>query len=412
MPTKRTKRPAETAASNSRPPRTTKTTARSVIGNATRPTQRRKLNHPTDEGDEEDGLDKGRPGETGANSGETDTSSNTAPVAVDELRTFRQETDSRFQQMTDNMQAAINATITSALEGFTQRTSLAAAVPTLAAVPNPGHPFPPVGPVTTPTTMLTLPNTAPVAHTLPFTGFPPGQFTGTTPTPTPARDILSVWDWVDRTIIESIVNGSFDIQSLPKLQRDESARQRHTQQNVSAYVIPLDGNRPELLQGVSKLHKALADVAAFLSAWLVYVSIRTAFSPERASALIIWLDGFLSYHRDGFLWNTCLNYFCAYFRIHQNGHPNEWLSMDPELVTRHLSVAQRSTPMNRSASASRSSTKPHDDLPLEQQICRGFNKEIGCKIRDNTGKHCQRKHICSTCNSATHKAFQCRQRQQ
>src|SRR5947199_528946 len=41
-------------------------------------------------------------------------------------------------------------------------------------------------------------------------------------------DVLSRWPWVDKSTVESIANGEFDINNLPKLHREEEPRNRHT----------------------------------------------------------------------------------------------------------------------------------------------------------------------------------------
>jgi hypothetical protein len=40
-------------------------------------------------------------------------------------------------------------------------------------------------------------------------------------------DVLSRWFWIDKSLIEAIDLGNFDIHQLPKLQREEAARNRY-----------------------------------------------------------------------------------------------------------------------------------------------------------------------------------------
>ena len=49
---------------------------------------------------------------------------------------------------------------------------------------------------------------------------PPAILTGTLPPPTVAVNVLSRWSWLDLPTTESIANGLFEINSLPKLHRD------------------------------------------------------------------------------------------------------------------------------------------------------------------------------------------------
>jgi hypothetical protein len=85
---------------------------------------------------------------------------------------------------------------------------------------------------------------------------PPGQA---------PRDVLSRWPWVDRSLIEDIANGSFNIYSLPQLHRDEYLRNRHIAKSVDGILQPLSGSRPQLVQAKSKLQSSLRNIEILLS---------------------------------------------------------------------------------------------------------------------------------------------------
>ena len=119
------------------------------------------------------------------------------------------------------------------------------------------------------------------------------------PAPTPAQgtnplgdpnNVLSRLYWVEKSVVQSISEGHFDIHDLPKLHREEEQRMRHSKKVTEGVHFPADGGRPELMTGRTKMHLAFKDLATFLSAWMVYVSIRSTFVPERAPPLAYWTE--------------------------------------------------------------------------------------------------------------------------
>ena len=125
---------------------------------------------------------------------------------------------------------------------------------------------------------------------------------------------LARWPWVDKTIIQSIADGEFDINSLPKLHREEAPRTRYTWKSTEGYCVPLDGGRPELVIGPTKMQSAFKDLATFLSAWLIYISIRSLFSPERGPVLTYWTERVVYYSQAGMSFPSILRYVIAYFQ--------------------------------------------------------------------------------------------------
>ena len=95
-----------------------------------------------------------------------------------------------------------------------------------------------------------------------------------------AMDVLARWTWIDLPMAESIANGVFDINLLPKLHRDETWCNQHIAKTFETFIISPDGVKLELVSGRTKMQSAFKDLSTFLSAWLIYVSIRTSFSAE------------------------------------------------------------------------------------------------------------------------------------
>ena len=108
--------------------------------------------------------------------------------------------------------------------------------------------------------------------------------------PDASLNVLSRWPWIDKDVMESIALGEFDIYHLPKLHREHMLRNRHVKSIKESYNIPLDGSRPELITGRMKMHQAFRDLPIFLSAWLIYSSIRISFASERGPGLISWTE--------------------------------------------------------------------------------------------------------------------------
>lgn len=203
-------------------------------------------------------------------------------------------------------------------------------------------------------------------------------------------DILSHCDWVDPKIVQEIVDGTLQVTNLYKLQREENLRTPKATIN---------------------------DLSSFLSAWMVYMAIRTAFAPERAAGLAMWtarLIHFSSLNPGNFLPIT--QYALSYLHRYQAGSPDTWFDVCSELYSRYIGAAPppplRSEP---SPNPSPPSTVPsfnhfRPSAPItsyrSQDICRGWNSPFGCKIKKKFGTECLRKHICLKCESPDHRAFE------
>ena len=236
---------------------------------------------------------------------------------------------------------------------------------------------------------------------------PPGNI----PTPAP-HDILSRWPWVQRSLVENIANGEFDIYDLPKLHRDEYLRNRHIAKSVDSVVHPLSGGRPHIVHAKTKLQSSLRDFETLLSAWMVYVSIRTSYAPERSPGLALWTERVAFQVSLLYEFSTIVNYFVAYFQKHQNSVPEAWFSPDSDLHSDHFgNAAQRAVNSLRSSSVKPSirpaATRQITPIPITDQVCHSWNRPTGCKIKEQTKKDCLRRHICGKCFVPEHKEFEC-----
>src|SRR5437762_272581 len=82
---------------------------------------------------------------------------------------------------------------------------------------------------------------------------------GTTPPPS-GDDVLSRWFWLDKSTVEAIDLGNFDINQLPKLQREESARNRYLAKAPDGFRMSLDGSKVELITTRTKLQSVFTNL--------------------------------------------------------------------------------------------------------------------------------------------------------
>jgi hypothetical protein len=243
---------------------------------------------------------------------------------------------------------------------------------------------------------------------------PIATLTGNDP-PVVPDGILSRWPWVDRSLAEDISNGNFNIYDLPKLHRDEYLRNKHIAKSVDGVIHPLTGGRPYVVQAKTKLQSSLKDFGTFLSAWMVYVSVRTTFEPERGPGLAIWTErvAFLSTLQYEFA--SIVSYVIAYFQAHQNNSPEAWFLVDSELHSEHFgNAAQRTLNTIRSQPAKplikAPSYRPLTLIPITEEVCRNWNRSSGCKGKDQTPNTCLRRHVCLKCEESGHTEHNCTKR--
>lgn len=247
----------------------------------------------------------------------------------------------------------------------------------------------------------------------------PDISTGTSFPATAAVNVLARWSWIDTSTADSIANGLFEINNLTKLHREESLRNRHNPKTFENWMIPLDGSKPEYVSGRTKMQSAFRDLATFLSAWLIYISVRTSYQPERGPGLVAWTERLVFLSRCDYPWSTILEYAIAYFNDHQNSPPEAWFKVDGELIANHFGIAkqrimsQGSTGKSTQAvniiggsknpqSSSQSSFKL-SNIPKHLQTCILYNRNI-CSTPCING----RRHTCMICTTPqNHPASQC-----
>ena len=226
-----------------------------------------------------------------------------------------------------------------------------------------------------------------------------------------ATDVLSRYSWVDKVTFEAIANGDFDIYNLPKLHREDEPRHRNSKKTLEGVHFSLDGTNPEFIVGRTKMHNAFKDLATFLSAWWIYVSIRTSYAPERGPGLAYWSERLVFHTQKGFPWSVCLNYAIAYFQKHQNSPTESWFSVDSELVSNYFAIANitPTTPFaNTVLNRAKRSGQPTATSTSNDSICFNWNRVgAGCTFPEKYGVPCPRRHVCSRCTKEGHKAFNC-----
>jgi len=236
---------------------------------------------------------------------------------------------------------------------------------------------------------------------------PSGHLSGNTPDS--PLNVLARWSWIDKTVVDSIALGEFDLNSLPKLHREQTLRNKHAVKTMESYSIPLDGSKPEIVTGRTKMDSAFPDLATFLSAWLMYISVRTTFAPERAAGLAHWTERIIHRSQSGFSWSTILDYIIAYFGDHQNSPPDKWFSIGAELVADHFIILPQKPVAMVATQPPHCPSSPSKKNPtsIQEQVCLNWNRpNIGCTVKDKTSHECLRRHICSHCSEG-HKAHQC-----
>ena len=65
-------------------------------------------------------------------------------------------------------------------------------------------------------------------------------------------DVLSRWPWIDKSTVDLIANGEFDINNLPKLFCEEELRNLHIKKVTEGVHWPVDGGKPELVMGAPR----------------------------------------------------------------------------------------------------------------------------------------------------------------
>jgi len=194
-----------------------------------------------------------------------------------------------------------------------------------------------------------------------FAQFPiPGPFTGTSSIT--SNSLLHYWPWVETAHLSAIASGTFDINQLSKLLRDEDARHKHFKETVDSVLTDLHSGKQKLVFGDSKLLSSLPNIQTFMSAFTIYTAIRSAYNREYGPALTAWMEQ-IYYHATYTLWPNVLKYTVNFFRTHETDPPETWLSFDNHLTSVHFTHGNTNNPpqttSTSSANTSSSTSNPN-----------------------------------------------------
>ena len=220
-------------------------------------------------------------------------------------------------------------------------------------------------------------------------------------------DVLSRWFWLDKATVKAIDLGNFDINQLPKLQREESARNHYLAKTPDGFRMSLDGSKFELITTRTKLQSTFTNLELFLSAWQVYISIRTHYHPEYSSSLAFWTERFI-YHASIHPWDVVLNYAIAYFQAHQQDPSAYWFRPDSDLITDIIMSTPSHSVLNMSLKPTISRANKINDY--DSDICQNWNRSE-CSVKETIGDDCMHLHVCNICFKEDHKASQCPEEQ-
>ena len=120
--------------------------------------------------------------------------------------------------------------------------------------------------------------------------------------------ILTNWNWVSESTIQCIKDGTFDAANLNQLCNP---------------VLRTSGETPE-------------DLRSFLSAWSVYMSIRTIFAPERAPGMAMFTARIIEFSQWQGDFEPVANYALSYLGRYQNAPPQQWFNICDALYVQFI----------------------------------------------------------------------------
>jgi hypothetical protein len=142
----------------------------------------------------------------------------------------------------------------------------------------------------------------------------------------------------------------------------------------------------------------------FLSAFMIYLSIRATYAPEYGTTIPVWIERLCGYNAKG-SWPPVLSYAIEYFQTHQSAPPTKWLDTDGELTSLHFAFAQSSSHQPQRPPSPKKSTA---NVDLSQYRCKNHNRPSGCKYPQfNKGQPCPRQHVCYNCGEVSHLSPNC-----
>jgi hypothetical protein len=263
--------------------------------------------------------------------------------------------------------------------------------------------------------------TAPVSGLPAIVGTDPSSLPILPPIAAPLH-ILSRWSWVPQDVIDSIGNGTFDIDGLSKLHRTDDLRNTHAKRAIKGIYHSLDGGPAEVVVGTTKLQSSFKDPNTFFLAWNIYMSIRTTAEPSRAPGLTNWTERLFYFVHLNYPWASILEYIIAFYGLNQTAPADSWFEPDPTLIAYHITLVQqrphatasapatRTGSRNNSGGGSKSKFNNQNSDTIADEICTTFNRPRGCTWKEHNPGNCPRRHVCSRCTSPQHTIVTCTQK--
>lgn len=329
--------------------------------------------------------------------------------------------DRRFNKLTESIQKKLNLqtdNVASSSSGSSSR-STSRSNSRAPSVGEPTKQFPTVSSMYNPYIVQSIAppvqNAVPPPHGPHFPTTPFGNYYPGTP-PTPAS-LVQHYPWAEDHL-SSISNGTFDVNNLPKLLRDDDVRKAYIADSIDGVLTDLRSGKQKVVMAGSKLQTALPDLPTFLSAFYVYAAIRTSYQPEYGPPFMAWMEQ-ITYHASKAPdWTRVFRYAVQYFRTYQKAPPEKWLTFDGQLIAIHFTHApapahnQSNNPPtgNRHQREFRTSNRTQSNnaqTPLHLQTCMNWNRPKGCDFEAKNGKPCGRLHICYSCGQRGHISPKC-----
>jgi hypothetical protein len=263
--------------------------------------------------------------------------------------------------------------------------------------------------------------TAPVSGLPAIVGTDPSSLPILPPIVAPLH-ILSRWSWVSQDTIDSIGNGTFDIDSLPKLHRTDELGNTYLKRSKQRFYHPLDGGPAEVVVGTTKLQSSFKDPTTFFLAWNIYISIRTTAEPARAPGLANWTERVFYFVHLNYPWASILEYIIAFYGLNQTAPAESWFEPNPTLMAYHLTLVQqrshgpapapttRTGSRNNSGGGSKSRLNNQNSDTIADEICQTYNRPKGCTWKEHNSGNCPRRHVCGGCTSPQHTILACPQK--
>jgi hypothetical protein len=130
--------------------------------------------------------------------------------------------------------------------------------------------------------------------------------------------LLDFFRWVKEVQVKKIVSGKFNINNLPNLFRDPSARQKNLADTVHSIITDVPTGKQKFLIADGKMHTAFPTLQTFISAFSVYQAIHCAYASEYGYALAAWIEQ-LHFHATYASWSQVLKFAIDFFRKYPRG---------------------------------------------------------------------------------------------